>query len=200
MLMTIINVLIHWIAATNTTLKLSTLTCWSTWNSSPSGIFSSIMERKSAPLAWPFSYFSNSSMAHNHLQEAPDSSLDGSYALSLSSSHMAADRSGFLAPCYWPPHYSTPYGVGQPASNQHGKRGGTTSSCECTTCVTSPTLPYKPFFMAPQDTRRSEATSSPLYPPRDARQPLRAASNGNDTQSLKPQTGEQLSKYLGSSL
>lgn len=148
------------------------------------------MERKSAGLAWPFSYFSNSSMAHNHLQEGPDSSIDASYALSLSSSHMAADRTGsFLAPCYWSPHYSTPYGVGQhTASNQHGKRGGSTSSCECTTCVTSPSLAYKPFFMTPQDSRRSDVTSTPLYPPRDTRQPLRAASN--DTQSLKPATGK----------
>ncbi|XP_031564416.1 homeobox protein goosecoid-2-like [Actinia tenebrosa] len=147
------------------------------------------MERKSSTLAWPFSYFSNSSMTHNHLQEGPDSSIEPGYTLSLASApHMAADRSGsFLAPCYWPPHYSTPYGVGQhTASNQHGKRGGSTSPCDCTTCVTSPSLAYKPFLVTPQDTRRNEPTSTTLYSPRDTRQPLRAASN--DPQSLKPAT------------
>jgi hypothetical protein len=159
------------------------------------------MDRKTAALAWPFSYLPSASLAHNHLQETRDKSLEADYALSaFSSSHMAADRSGsFLAPCYWPPHYSAPFSVSQhTASNQPGKRTQP-NSCECTTCVTSPSLAYKPFFVTPQDSMRSENLSTQMYTGRDGRQTIRAATN--DPQAYKP-TGNALkntpcSEYAG---
>ncbi|KAK3704831.1 hypothetical protein QZH41_005033 [Actinostola sp. cb2023] len=123
------------------------------------------MERTSAALAWGFHYMPNTppiirNLGHNLYQDAREKSLDPRYTYSP----MSAERPGsYITPCYWPPHYSGPYGVGQHGTAPTAAKRSGMNPCECSACVTTSPPPYKPMFVPhPNDSRKIEVTPSGL--------------------------------------